>query len=295
MSEKQEENQDTIIEQSADISKLAEALSVAQGEMPHAELDGVNTFFKKKLPDGTEIPTKYATLKSLIDASKPSLAKQGLSVSQIPAVKDGKPCCCVQLMHKSGQWLRGYYPLLAKTANDPQSLGAAMTYARRHSLGGMVGLAAEEDDDGNSQSDGIGNIAPVNKSGNKTVDKWWKNVIEDMSASTSQDSLQAIYVKIFDDERFTKLSKEQVDIINEQHENRKKFLILQAWVDNSIEDLKAFKNLEDLEGFMRDIRAHGNSKVVSKEMGARVKKAYEDKKAELQNTDPIEELIGPNA
>lgn len=269
------EKKETVIEMSVEINDLAAALAVAQGEMPHAELDGINTFFKKKDENGNETPSRYATLKSLLTACKEPLSKNGLSVAQIPTFKDGSNYLCVQLMHKSGQWLRGYYPLIAKSVNDPQSLGAAFTYARRNSLGGMVGLAAEEDDDGNSQTDGIGNLAPAEKSGNKTIDKWWKNVMEDLSASTERDKLEAVYSKAKAEDRFKKLSKEQTNLWEEQYDNRIKYLALAAWVDAVIEDIGTFKNTDDLEGYMADTRAHGNSVMISKEMGARIKAAHE--------------------
>lgn len=286
VSEKQEENQDTIIEQSPEIDKLAEALAIAQGEMPHAELDGINTFLKKKDMNGNETPSKYATLKSLISASKESLSKNGLSVTQLPTFKGGNNYLCVQLMHKTGQWLRGYYPLIAKTGNDPQSLGAAVTYARRHSLGAVVGLAAEEDDDGNSQSGNLGGGGPVNKSGNKTIDKWWRNVVEDMSASVEISKLEAIYSKAKSEDRLKKLSNEQLDLLEEQYENRRKYLSLVKWIDDVIEDIHSFENLDDLEGYMHDIRTHGNSKVISKEMGARIKQAHGEAKEKIQNEIP---------
>jgi hypothetical protein len=50
------------------------------------------------------------------------------------------------LMHSSGEWLSGQYPI-KPTKNDPQGIGAAITYARRYSLAAMVGVVSDEDDD----------------------------------------------------------------------------------------------------------------------------------------------------
>lgn len=287
--------QDIDIETSYELDKIAEALSAAQGEMPHAELDGINTFFKKKDEKGNETPSKYATLKSLLTASKEPLSKNGLSVAQVPVVKKGKSYLCILLMHKSGQWLRGYYPLIAKAANDPQSLGAAMTYARRHGLGAMVGLAPEEDDDGNFQNNGLGDVAPVNRSGNKIVDKWCANVCRDMGAETNLEKLSTIYNRAKSEEKYSKLSNDQTEHVDQQYENRVKYIALLTWVDAVVEDIASFKSLEDLDGYMADTREHGNTKLISKEMGSRIKDAYVVAKVELDdipNFEPRDMLAG---
>jgi hypothetical protein len=54
-------------------------------------------------------------------------------------------------------------PVVAKGAKKeatPQDYGAAVTYARRYSLAGILGVASEEDDDANSISHPIERAAP---------------------------------------------------------------------------------------------------------------------------------------
>jgi hypothetical protein len=54
-------------------------------------------------------------------------------------------------MHISGEWLKATANLkLAK--QDPQGQGSAYTYMRRYALSGILGLATDEDDDGNTAS-----------------------------------------------------------------------------------------------------------------------------------------------
>jgi hypothetical protein len=53
------------------------------------------------------------------------------------------------LMHESGEWIKGTISLIPK-ADDPQSVGSALTYARRYSLSAILGVASEEDDDANA-------------------------------------------------------------------------------------------------------------------------------------------------
>jgi len=133
------------MQQSDKIDLIAKALRSAQAEMPHAAFDGENKFFKKA--DGTN--SRYATMKSIISAWDEVADKHGLSYTQMGSVIDGLPVLCTQIMHESGQWIRGEYLLTAKQ-NDPQSLGSAMTYARRYCLAAAAGIIADDDDDGNA-------------------------------------------------------------------------------------------------------------------------------------------------
>jgi len=63
----------------------------------------------------------------------------------MPIMLDGFPVLTTRLMHSSGEWLEGEWPL-NPVKNDPQALGAASTYARRYSLMAALGIATEDDD-----------------------------------------------------------------------------------------------------------------------------------------------------
>src|SRR5262245_20522670 len=56
-----------------------------------------------------------------------------------------------RLVHSSGEWVGCIYPV-CKLA-DHQDMGSALTYARRYSYCAIAGIAAEEDDDGNSAAE----------------------------------------------------------------------------------------------------------------------------------------------
>ena len=119
------------ITQSAEINELAGALSLAQGEMKPARKGASNPFFK----------SKYADLSEVIEASRYPLTGNDLSIVQY--CDDGY--VVTQLMHSSGQWLRGRLRIQPKD-NTPQGVGSALTYARRYSWQMMVGIGAEDDD-----------------------------------------------------------------------------------------------------------------------------------------------------
>jgi hypothetical protein len=125
---------------SESIKELALALSKAQGQFDHAKKDENNPFFK----------SKYATLASVIDAAKKPLADNGLCVSQIVDCIDDNMFLDTMLMHLSGEWIVGKYPI-KPLKPDPQSIGSAITYARRYAFSAITGIAAD-DDDGNLSS-----------------------------------------------------------------------------------------------------------------------------------------------
>ena len=52
-------------------------------------------------------------------------------------------------MHESGEWIE-YDPIKMKPVkNDPQSIGSAITYAKRYALSAIFGITSDQDDDGN--------------------------------------------------------------------------------------------------------------------------------------------------
>ena len=131
---------------SESIAKLAEALCKAQATMKHAIKDADNPFFR----------SKYADLQSVVEATRPSLVENGLSVVQIT---EGD-LLWTMLLHTSGEWIKGQITLKPMKqvkdtgwveSHDPQSYGSCITYARRYAMAAITGCATE-DDDGNAAS-----------------------------------------------------------------------------------------------------------------------------------------------
>lgn len=122
---------------SESIKELATALSAFQGEVENVSKDGTNPFFK----------SKYATLENVISTVKPILAKHGLSYAQFPSFEG----LATVLMHKSGEWISEDAKITIKD-HTPQGQGSAITYMRRYALSSVLGIATEEDDDGNAAS-----------------------------------------------------------------------------------------------------------------------------------------------
>jgi hypothetical protein len=123
------------MERSNTIGELAKGLVKFQSKMQTVVFDANNPFFK----------SKYATLAQLVSKSKDLLASCGLAVSQLTE-DDG--AVSTILMHESGEFLSSKLKL-TPAKNDPQGLGSAITYARRYAYASILGLVADDDDDGN--------------------------------------------------------------------------------------------------------------------------------------------------
>lgn len=119
------------------IDELATALSKAQAKMKAAEMDKTNPHFK----------SKYASLASLQAATRPILAENGLSISQVPQQCDGGIMLETWLMHASGQFLQSEWLVPAGTI---QALGSYLTYVKRYAWSSICGIAGDDDDDGNA-------------------------------------------------------------------------------------------------------------------------------------------------
>jgi len=119
------------------IAAIAAAFAEAQGTLKGATKDAKNPHFRND----------YATLASVIDAGRESLAKHGLAVLQGLSSAEGALIVTTRLLHKSGEWIEDSLAVpLAK--HDAQGMGSAATYGRRYALAAMLGIA-QVDDDGN--------------------------------------------------------------------------------------------------------------------------------------------------
>jgi len=126
------------IEQTEQNKKLCEALVKAVGELSNVAKTAANPYFK----------SKYAPLDAIIDATRPVLAKHGLAVIQEPLFMEGTAGVDTTIVHKEGG-SKSSTLLLPLKDQSPQGVGSAITYARRYSLAAVLGIASEDDDDGN--------------------------------------------------------------------------------------------------------------------------------------------------
>lgn len=123
---------------------LADALAAAQAEFPPVPKTRTATIPGKDGKPGYSY--KYADLGDIFTAVRPVLAKHGLAFSQHVG-SDGGMVAVKSLLKHKGETLESDY-LQMPAGNTPQTYGSALTYAKRYSGSALLGIAAEEDDDG---------------------------------------------------------------------------------------------------------------------------------------------------
>lgn len=125
---------------STELHELAPALAIAQGQIRAAIKESVNPHYR----------SRYADLSAVWDACRAALSANGLSVVQMPTDADeGRVGLTTMLLHASGQYISGTVSTRLQK-DDAQGVGSALTYLRRYALAAMVGVVADEDDDGNA-------------------------------------------------------------------------------------------------------------------------------------------------
>lgn len=141
------------------MTNLAAALLAFQSNAPELHTDASNSHFNNK----------YLSLVGLMRAILPALNANGLVLMQFPSSLEGQPALRTKLIHaKSGEFEEDVMPLvLAK--NDPQAQGSGLTYARRYAALSILGLVADEDDDGNAATRSVGEPRAVQGTGRTPV------------------------------------------------------------------------------------------------------------------------------
>ncbi len=133
--------------QTENIKELITALSKAQGSMKPAVFNKVNPHYK----------SKYADFASCMDACRNPLAENGIVVTQYCELLNDKLNLVTMLAHTSGQWMTSYFPVFTAN-NNMQSLGSAISYAKRYALTAALGIVADEEvDDDAEAADGRNN------------------------------------------------------------------------------------------------------------------------------------------
>jgi len=123
---------------SESISSLAAALAASMGATGPATKDGENPHFR----------SKFATLASCHAACIGPLTANGLAFLMLPAnAGDTAVEVTALLVHSSGEWISNSLTMPHK--GDPHSIASGISYARRY-LYSMVGVVADDDDDGNA-------------------------------------------------------------------------------------------------------------------------------------------------
>lgn len=129
------------------LDQLATALCKAQAAMGEVPKSGINPAFKSAdKPKGTP----FSTLADVIGAIRKPLTDNGLSFLQPVARNEHGVAVTTVLLHVSGQRYSSTLEMPCGANANAQAVGSAISYGRRYSLLSMMGLASDDDDDGNA-------------------------------------------------------------------------------------------------------------------------------------------------
>lgn len=144
----------TSVRCSETMGKLAEALAKAQLDFEVIKKGMENPAYARA---GRK--SKYADLHALIEATRKPLAANGLVLMQFPHANGDKAVTITsRLQHISNEYVETDLKVSAVGQGgrfDIQTVGSAITYARRYARQSILDIAAEEDDDGNAAA-GVG-------------------------------------------------------------------------------------------------------------------------------------------
>lgn len=127
---------------SISIASITKALSQFQGEVENPTLNKSNPHFK----------SKYADLSEVLNTVRPILTKYGLSIYQNVGTNGDSVTITTTIFHESGEWIESNTMTIpagrgGKSA-DAQGIGSAASYGKRYQIQAVLGITAEEDDDG---------------------------------------------------------------------------------------------------------------------------------------------------
>jgi len=123
--------------------KLNAAFAKARAEIENPKFDATNPHFR----------SRFASLKSVVNATIHTLAEHGIAVFQDFRTVRGGVEVYTHLCHESGQE-RTFGPFwMPITKDDAQGYASATTYARRYHLMAVTVVVGDDDDDGNSASE----------------------------------------------------------------------------------------------------------------------------------------------
>jgi len=198
------------------MKEITKALIKFHMEVGKVKKDADNPFFK----------SKYASLSNILDVVTPVLVTCDLNIIQMP-VGEGK--LKTILSHISGEMIESEFDMHV-LKRDPQSMGSAITYARRYAIGAILNLNIDEDDDGNKASIPPSANAPQPQSKYPTTadadDKEWLNAVDRDGELTTLGKQVALALH---EERRT-----WVDVRNKYKVSKKD----QTAIDNHVEFLR---------------------------------------------------------
>jgi hypothetical protein len=130
------------------VGAIAAALAKAQIELTNPD-KSLSATIVSPFPREATTTFRYAPLSAGLEIVRKCLGKYEIAALQTTSIDEtGFIRLTTTLAHASGEWVSSDWPVCAVSeTNAPHRLGSALTYARRHSLFALVGIAGEDDRD----------------------------------------------------------------------------------------------------------------------------------------------------
>ena len=165
--------------------------------------DAKNAIFNAKNP---HFNSKFANEKSCKEATDPSLFKFGLAMSHQLNIEPSFRLVSIVIDSVGDTVAESQYPL---TIAKPQDMGSQITYAKRYNRCAIMGIIADEDDDGNGAETTVDN-----KISDTQVDEL-KQLIKS-TRSNEQAYLNLIKVKALADLTAQNFDNAKAKLVNKQ-------------------------------------------------------------------------------
>lgn len=122
---------------------MFEDFADAQSEFLPVRKNCINPAFK----------SHYADLGSILSSVRAALNRHGFAISWKIETTPEHVSAAVVLYHKSGESIESgavTLPYYSAKGIPAQAIGSALTYARRYAISAFLGIATDDDDDGNA-------------------------------------------------------------------------------------------------------------------------------------------------
>ena len=131
--------------------KLMEALAVASAAWVNIPRDGLSYY-----TDRNGDPRRYTTIAAMMKHCRPSMSKNGITLlSPVSNGADGEHRVTVILMGHGARIEACVDISRASLGKGPQEWGKVLTYLRRYSIQGMLGIEGDNDPDEDAPSDQV--------------------------------------------------------------------------------------------------------------------------------------------
>ena len=133
------------------INELAAALAKAQAGFRKIPRDKTA---RVRMKSGGEYSYDFADLESVLDAVRPALSANGLSLTFecVTSFDPLRVSTRATLLHSSGQHMQTGDLVIPCSADmaAPQAIGSACTYGRRYAIQALLGISTDRDEDGSA-------------------------------------------------------------------------------------------------------------------------------------------------